>query len=130
MIIYWIWLSHLKYVCPVLQKKLLDHFRTSKAVYDATEEELLIIPRISKKAIQSIQSSRSLKEAEALLKSTRKAGVDMLTFEDKLYPHFASKCKESPILLFYKETSSHWKPPSESSVREDVLPMEKEQQKK
>ena len=102
MIIYWIWLSHLKYVCPVLQKKLLDHFRTSKAVYDATEEELLIIPRISKKAIQSIQSSRSLKEAEALLKSTRKAGVDMLTFDDKHYPHFASEYKESPILLFYK----------------------------
>lgn len=100
--IYWIWLTTLKYVGPVLQKQLIAHFQTPKAVYDAEEEELSKVPKMNKKALKSILSNRSLKEAENILKATDRNGIEILQFEDDLYPDFAKVYKESPIVLYYK----------------------------
>lgn len=99
--IYWIWLSRLKFVGPVLQKSLIANFHNPKAVYDAEEEELLAVPKINKKALQSIISSRSLKEAENIQKAADRNGIKILLFYDDLYPNFAKEYKESPIVLYY-----------------------------
>ncbi|MBU8881135.1 DNA-processing protein DprA [Bacillus sp. FJAT-29790] len=100
--IYWVWLSRIKFVGPVLQKQLLSHFPTPKAVYGAKEDELSEVHGMTKKAIQSIASSRCLKEAESIMKATQKSGVSLFVFDNELYPEFAKGCKESPILLYFR----------------------------
>ena len=59
--IYWIWLSQIKYVGPVLQKRLLAVFDDSpKAIYFASQAHLEKIPQISKRAVDSIMANRDL----------------------------------------------------------------------
>ena len=50
--IYWIWLTKIKYIGPVLQKRLLAAFDDSpKAIYFASQADLEKIPQISKRAV-------------------------------------------------------------------------------
>lgn len=99
---YWIWLSRIKNVGPVWQKKLIAHFLSPKAVYEADEDELLVVPEMTKRVQQSIISSRCLKDAENILKNAEKSGVSLLFFHHERYPRFARECKESPIVLYYR----------------------------
>lgn len=100
--IYWIWLSQVKYIGPVLQKKLLYEFGTPEAVYRASLENLQNIKGINKRAAQSILESRDLNRAAVILEDCEKKGICLLKFSDPFYPFFALKCKESPILFYYK----------------------------
>ncbi|WP_414733482.1 helix-hairpin-helix domain-containing protein [Acetobacterium carbinolicum] len=43
---YWIWLTELKGIGPITQKKLLDYFKTPARIYAAAEEELRSVPGI------------------------------------------------------------------------------------
>ena len=50
--VYWIWLSQIKYVGPVSQKKIALRICDSpKAIYFASQADLEKIPRISKRAL-------------------------------------------------------------------------------
>ncbi|MFE8696432.1 DNA-processing protein DprA [Cytobacillus sp. FJAT-53684] len=100
--VYWIWLSRLKYVGPVLQKQLITYFSNPKEVYEASEEELTGVPKMTNNALRSITFNRSLKEAENILNEVRKSGINLLFFDDVLYPKFASESKGSPIVLYYR----------------------------
>ena len=42
--IYWIWLSTIKYIGPVLQKRLLAKFGSPQEVYLAPLDKLEIVP--------------------------------------------------------------------------------------
>ncbi|WP_313805015.1 DNA-processing protein DprA [Cytobacillus sp.] len=99
---YWIWLSRLKHVGPVWQKQLIEHFASPKAVFEATEEDLTQIPKITKTAIQSILKNRCLKEVENILETAEKNGVGLLVYTSENYPKFARESKQSPIVLYYK----------------------------
>ncbi|MFO1444343.1 DNA-processing protein DprA [Bacillus sp. Bva_UNVM-123] len=99
---YWIWLSRVKYVGPVLQKELITHFQSPEAVYEAKEDELLEVPKITKNAIHSLIKSRSLKEAEVIQTRLDTIGVTLLPFNSGRYPNFAKESKESPIVLYYR----------------------------
>ncbi|MGE8203720.1 DNA-processing protein DprA [Heyndrickxia sp. NPDC080065] len=100
--LYWIWLSMLKNVGPVIQKRLLTHFRTPKYIYDASEKELISVNGMRKQAIASIINNRSLKEAEKITNRMVKNNIRMLTIDDHRYPEKAKDCKESPAVLYYK----------------------------
>ncbi len=41
---YWVWLSLLKGVGPITQKRLLDYFRDAESVYNASKSELMEVP--------------------------------------------------------------------------------------
>ena len=101
--IYWIWLSQIKYVGPVLQKKLLAAFNDSpEAIYFASQADLEKIPRISKRAVDSILANRDLTDAANILKQCNKKRINLLFFSDDLYPPYAKNMKESPVVLYYK----------------------------
>ena len=99
--IFWVWLSQLKHVGPVLQKKLIKQFHSPLAVYEASEDALLEVPQMSKKAVHSILSSHSLKDAEVILEKVNKSNTKLLFFHDEYYPIFAKKAKESPVVLYF-----------------------------
>ncbi|MFC0416508.1 DNA-processing protein DprA [Cytobacillus solani] len=100
--IYWIWLSRLKHVGPVLQKQIIKHFPSPKAVFEATEDDLTVVSKMTKTAMKSILINRGLKDAENILKTAEKSGVSLLPFTSEHYPKFARESKQSPIILYYK----------------------------
>lgn len=100
--IYWIWLSRLKHVGPILQKLLIQHFSTPKEIYEANPEELSQVPKMTKNALLSISTNHCLKEAENILKSAKRGGINILLLKNKFYPTFAKEYKESPIVLYYR----------------------------
>lgn len=101
--IYWIWLSQIKYVGPVLQKRLLAAFNHSpKAIYFASLADLEKIPGISKRAVDSIISNKDLKGAENVLKQCNERQIKLLFFSDDLYPPYTKSIKESPVILYFK----------------------------
>ena len=101
--IYWIWLSQIKYVGPVLQKRLLAAFDDSpKAIYFASQADLEKIPRISKRAVDSIMANRDLTGAANVLKQCNEKRIKLLFFSDDLYPPYTKNIKESPVVLYYK----------------------------
>ena len=101
--IYWIWLSRIKYVGPVLQKRLLAAFDDSpKAIYFASQADLKKIPRISKRAVDSIIANRDLTGAANVLKQCNEKRIKLLFFPDDLYPPYTKNIKESPAVLYYK----------------------------
>ena len=62
--IYWIWLSTIKYVGPVLQKRLLAEFGSPQEVYLAPLDKLEKVPHLSKRAIDSLLSTRDLTDSK------------------------------------------------------------------
>lgn len=99
---YWIWLSSLKYVSPVLQKSLLEKFGSPKSVFEADKLDLEDVPQITRRAIQSIMTNKSLKNAYNILEEARKKDIKLLSLDNPNYPSAPLNCPESPILLYYK----------------------------
>lgn len=99
---YWIWLSQIDGVGPVIEKRLLAYFVTPKAIYQATEDELLNVEGIGVKLAKTINTSKSLSKAYGILEECRKKDIKLLTYDDWLYPIEAKEYKEAPILLYYR----------------------------
>src|SRR5699024_904933 len=96
--IYWIWLSTLPYIGPVLQKRLIQTFQTPRAVYEASEIELHSIERITQKAVMSILEHRSLERAKRIMVPLFLTQTQLLTFDSPFYKDSAKQCKQSPIV--------------------------------
>ena len=101
---YWIWLTQIKGIGPVLQKRLLDCFKEPENIYNSSEEELLLVDGIGISLSKNITESRCLNLSESILQDVHSKGIKLLTIHDSLYPDTAKGCKESPILLYYRGT--------------------------
>jgi DNA processing protein len=100
--LYWVWLSQIKYVGPILQKALLAKFEYPKAIFEAAEKDLMEVPGMNRRAMQSILSSKSLKVSEKTLLEMERKNIGLLHYGCRLYPRHALDCPESPAVLFYK----------------------------
>ncbi|MCH1625596.1 DNA-processing protein DprA [Fredinandcohnia quinoae] len=101
-LVYWVWLSTCKYVGPISQKQLINHFHSPYAVFEANEAELLAVPGINKRAASSILRNRSLENAEQIVSTAIKKNINILHYNDPLYLPSSREYRESPIVLYYK----------------------------
>lgn len=100
--IYWIWLSSLPYVGPVLQKKLICHFGNPRTVFEANKIELSELPGMNIRGLDSILGNRNLEKSERIANELQRKMIGIIRFCDDLYPEHARLCKESPILLYFR----------------------------
>lgn len=101
---YWIWLSTIKYVGPILQKNLLERFECPSKIFEAGETELAAVTSMNKRALKSIIDSKSLAHSEKILKECERKSIQILCFHDERYPAHAKNCRESPVVLYYRGT--------------------------
>lgn len=99
---YWIWLSLLKGIGPITQKKLLQHFKTPTCIYESSEEELLSIAGIGPILAQSIRGAHTLDGSFSILEELHKKENKILSYDDPLYPNIAKEMADAPIVLYYK----------------------------
>lgn len=100
--VYWIWLSMIPHVGPVLQKRLLQVFHSPQGVYEASEIELYTVERIGQRAVEAIVEQRSLDKAKHVLDEIERSSIQLLTFDSPLYHEAAKTCPQSPVVLYYK----------------------------
>lgn len=99
-LIYWIWLSEVKGIGPVLARSLLQKFKTPNCVYNAEEDELLSINGIGPAVAKTIINSKCLKDAEKILRNCNNKNIGIITKDSEKYPSEAKQILEMPILLY------------------------------
>lgn len=101
--IYWLWLSLIPHIGPVLQKRLLEHYGTPQNVYGASQKDLQTnINGLSTRAVQSLVANHSLDKAKYMKEKCDKQNIKILTIDSQNYSEIAKGCPESPIVLYVK----------------------------
>ncbi len=98
---YLIWLSQIKSVGPVIQKRLLGAFENPEAIFRASKAELMCVQGVGPATAESILSSFSLEKAKRIRERTEKQGIKILSYLNPLYPELVKKLPLSPIVLYY-----------------------------
>lgn len=101
-LLYWVWLSQLKGVGPVLSKTLVDMFKTPENIYNVSRDEIMGVYGIGNIIGDSIFKEKSLKCAEDILNKCQKLNIKILTYKDNLYMKELRDIKNAPVLLYYK----------------------------
>lgn len=101
-LVYWVWMTGLKGIGPVLQKKLLDFFKTPDRVYNAFIGDLKKVDGIGSDLALTICESRRLEESYGIIDQCFRKKIQLITINDPLYPDYAKKYPQSPILLYLK----------------------------
>lgn len=98
---YWIWLSQLPGVGPVLQKRLLGAFITPEKVHNASLTDLIEIEGIGQSLAEKILRFR-VNRIFSIEDKIVKLGIKIVTSQSdtKRYKEVFS-CKRSPVLFFY-----------------------------
>ncbi|WP_458411820.1 DNA-processing protein DprA [Schinkia sp. CFF1] len=103
--IYWLWLSTLPNIGPVLQKRLIKYYRTPENVYFANLQELQNnIEGVNSRVLEAISQNRSLDKAKRIEELCNKQGIKILTIDSRNYSNIAKACPESPVVLYVKGT--------------------------
>jgi len=100
--VYWIWLSQINGIGPVIGKILLNVFKSPQNIYKATKSELVNIKGIGNNTTDIIFSSKSLVKAEEILSKCEKLNIGVLTYGDSLYPIEVKEIKKAPVILYYR----------------------------
>jgi DNA processing protein len=100
-LIYWIWLSLRCGAGSELASYLLVHFKTPRAVFEASEKELLSLQGISKD-IAAVLLDRDLAYPEKVLTYCERMNVGIMTLESEIYPERLRAIHAKPIVLYYR----------------------------
>ena len=92
-------LTRVNGIGPIIGKRLIENFKTAKAVFEATPTQLTT-KRFSPQLAQNIQEKESLLWAEGELKAIEKWKIQPLFYQEKDYPYYLRQCDDAPLLLF------------------------------
>ena len=97
-------LQYIPGIGSVLAKTLVVYTGEAGQIFLSKKKQLLQIPGIGEKTIESIINYKDLayQKAEAELKNIYKHQIKVLHYTDPNYPRRLKQCTDSPTLLFYK----------------------------
>ena len=78
---------------------LLDHFKTPRAVFQASAKELAAVPRLPRKTIEALVHFDGDDEVRAELERVQSLGVELITLEDPAYPPRLKQISSPPPVL-------------------------------
>lgn len=97
----WIALNMTPGVGPRVTARLLEHFGSAEAIFDATRRDLALL-RLPPETIESIASRELHARAEAEIERVRKLGGDILVLDDGVYPALLRETYDPPVVLYVK----------------------------
>ena len=97
----WIALNMTPGVGPRVTARLLEHFGSAEAIFDAPRRELALL-RLPPEAIESIAACELHQRAEAEIEQVRKLGGDILVLDDGVYPTLLRETYDPPVVLYVK----------------------------
>ena len=97
----WIALNMTPGVGPRVCARLLEHFGSAEAVYDAPRRDLDLL-RLPPETVESVVTRDLHTRAEAEIESVRKLGGDILVLDDGVYPALLRETYDPPVVLYVK----------------------------
>jgi DNA processing protein len=97
----WIALNMTPGVGPRVTARLLEHFGSAEAIFEAPRRELALL-RLTPEAIDSIASRELHARAEVEIEQVRKLGGDILVLDDGVYPALLRETYDPPVVLYVK----------------------------
>ena len=101
----WIALNMTPGVGPRVTARLLEHFGSAEAIFDAPRRELALL-RLPPETIESIATRELHERADAEIDRVRKLGGDILVLDDGVYPALLRETYDPPVVLYVKGTWS------------------------
>lgn len=101
--LYWLWLSSIKGVGIISQKKLLAAFGSPDTVYHATEESLLQCG-LGRPRLEALLNARSLETAKKTQEALGRHNIKLVDCLNEYYPAAARAQPSSPAVLYYRGT--------------------------
>lgn len=99
---YWLALKSIAGVGNVSFPALIDHFGSLEAIFSASVAELQAVPAVTKKAASGIAAFKDWDIINKILEHTVKAGINIVTYQDELYPAKLLEIYDRPPFLFVK----------------------------
>jgi len=99
---YWIWLTQLKGIGPLMSRKLFSEFGNPENIYNADYEQLIKVPGIGALTAKAILNNKSLESAKIIHYNCHKGGIGIINCNEKDYGRIYNNHPEMPILLYYK----------------------------
>jgi DNA processing protein len=97
----WIALNMTPGVGPRVTARLLEHFGSAEAIFDAPRRELALM-RLTPESIESIANRELHERAEQEIERVRKLGGDILVLDDGVYPSMLRETYDPPVVLYVK----------------------------
>src|SRR5687768_3949350 len=97
----WIALNMTPGVGPRVTARLLEHFGSAEAIFDAPRRELALL-RLTPEAIESIASRELFERAEREIENIRKLGGDIIVLDDGVYPTLLRETYDPPVVLYVR----------------------------
>jgi len=101
-LIYQIALTLVPEIGHISAKKLIQHLGSAEAVFKASKKDLVLIPGIGMRIINSLKSNHVLDKAEKEIRFIEKNKITTLFYQDKDYPNRLKHCVDGPTLLYFK----------------------------
>lgn len=98
---YRIALTFVKDVGVVTARKLIDHYGSATAVFNAPLKDLKSLSGLGEVRSKAFKDEAILHRAEEELKYVEKNSVGVLWVKDEDYPKRLAACTDAPILLYY-----------------------------
>ncbi len=97
----WVALNMTPGVGPRVTSRLLEHFGSAEAIFDAPRRELALL-RLPLETVDSIVSRELHERAESEIEHVRKLGGDILVLDDGVYPPLLRETYDPPVVLYVK----------------------------
>ncbi len=101
-IIYYLALTQVPQIGPVLAKNLLTGFPDARSIFTAPKKELIAVAGISDAKASAIVHFNAWQLCESELKFCEKHDIKVLSLQDAAYPSRLLQCYDPPTVLFYK----------------------------
>src|SRR5262245_1415386 len=97
----WIALNMTPGVGPRVTARLLEHFGSAEAIFDAPRRELALL-RLAPETIDSLATRELSERAEAEIEKVGKLGGEILVLDDGVYPALLRETYDPPVVLYLK----------------------------
>ncbi|MGM0479471.1 MAG: DNA-processing protein DprA [Bacteroidota bacterium] len=95
-------LSLLEGIGPKSARLLVAYLGSATAIFNAKTNLRTAVPGFSKERFRSLNRTKALKEAEAVMEFNEKHNISTVFFADRQYPYRLKQCQDAPIVLFTK----------------------------
>ncbi|HEU5238874.1 MAG TPA: DNA-processing protein DprA [Pyrinomonadaceae bacterium] len=97
----WIALNMTPGVGPRVMARLLEHFGSAEAIFDAPRRDLAML-RLTPESIESIATREFYERAESEVEKVRRLNGEILVLDDGVYPALLRETYDPPVVLYLK----------------------------
>lgn len=105
-LMYQIALTQVPMIGDVTIRKLLDHFPTATAIFQARRHELERIEQVGSARAAAIKDFTDFREVEQELRFIEENNIQVIFYGDEKYPGRLRTCLDAPALLYFRGNAS------------------------